>query len=190
MAENMSLKAASEAMREAMRQAVIRYRFWYIVQGVLMVLGGAVVILYPLYSSAALVVFIGWVLIITGVFQGITLIGAKDVPHFWLQFISLALAVIVGVLFVRNPAAGIGTLILLMIVFFMVEGISKVVFSLTIRPLPNWGWVFASGIVGIILAAYLLTNPGIAVWLLGVLIGIQLISGGFALGYMGWSVRD
>jgi hypothetical protein len=32
-------------------------------------------------------------------------------------------------------------LALLLIVFFMVEGFAKIVFSLTIRPLPNWGWV-------------------------------------------------
>ena len=29
------------------------------------------------------------------------------------------------------------------------------IFSLTIRPFPNWGWVFASGIIGILLAFYL-----------------------------------
>jgi hypothetical protein len=66
-------------------------------------------------------------------------------------------------------------LALLLIVFFMVEGFAKVVFSLTIRPLPNWGWVLASGIVGILLSFYLLANlTTMAVWLLGVLVGIQL----------------
>jgi uncharacterized membrane protein HdeD (DUF308 family) len=73
----------------------------------------------------------------------------------------------------------------------MVEGISKVIFALTIRPFPNWGWVFASGIVGILLAFYLWTHiPVTAIWLLGVLLGIELISEGAALGYLAWQARS
>jgi len=66
-------------------------------------------------------------------------------------------------------------------VFFMVEGISKVIFALTIRPLPNWGWVLASGLVGILLAFYLWANiPLTAAWLIGILLGIELICEGCA----------
>jgi len=78
----------------------------------------------------------------------------------------------------------------LLIVFFMVEGISKVIFSLTIRPFPNWGWVLASGLVAIGLAFILWGSlPVTALWLLGVFIGIQLICEGAALGYLAWQVR-
>jgi uncharacterized membrane protein HdeD (DUF308 family) len=66
------------------------------------------------------------------------------------------LSVIVGVLFLGHPGEGLLTLTLLLIVFFMVEGISKLIFALTIRPFfPNWGWVLASGIIGILLSFYL-----------------------------------
>ena len=64
-------------------------------------------------------------------------------PNFWLQLVSAALSIIVGVLFLRRPGEAAVTLALLLIVFFMVEGFAKIVFSLTIRPLPNWGWVLA-----------------------------------------------
>jgi uncharacterized membrane protein HdeD (DUF308 family) len=77
-----------------------------------------------------------------------------------------------------------------LIVFFMVEGFAKLVFALTIRPLPNWGWVLASGIIGILLSFYLLANlTTTAVWLLGVLLGIQLICEGVALSSLAWQVR-
>jgi uncharacterized membrane protein HdeD (DUF308 family) len=72
----------------------------------------------------------------------------------------------------------------------MMEGISKVVFALTIRPFPNWGWVLASGMVGIVLSlvlwAYL---PVTSVWLLGFLLGMNLISVGSAIAYLAWQVR-
>jgi uncharacterized membrane protein HdeD (DUF308 family) len=122
--------------------------------------------------------------------QAFNLIDVRHVPHFWLQLVSVVLSVLVGILFLRNPEAGLLTLTLLLIVFFMVEGISKIIFSLTIRPFPNWGWVFASGVVGILLAFYLWANtPVTAIWLLGVLLGIELISEGAALGHMAWQAR-
>jgi uncharacterized membrane protein HdeD (DUF308 family) len=187
----MSLESAAQAMREAMRETVKRHSLWYLVQGALMVLGGIIALFYPILSSFAVVLFLGWVLIISGIVQGISLIGAQNVPHFWLQLVSVVLSVIVGVLFLRHPGEGLVTLTLLLIVFFMIEGISKLIFALTIRPFPNWGWVMASGIIGILLSFYLWTSlPITAIWLLGVLLGIQLICEGAALGYLAWQVRQ
>jgi uncharacterized membrane protein HdeD (DUF308 family) len=107
------------------------------------------------------------------------------------QLISVVLSVIVGVLFVRQPGEGLLAITLLLIVFFMVEGISKLVFALTIRPFPNWGWVLASGVIGILLSLFLWASlPVTAIWLLGVLVGIHLICEGAALGYLAWQVRQ
>jgi uncharacterized membrane protein HdeD (DUF308 family) len=186
----MSVEAAAQALREATRETVRRYSSWYLMQGALMFIAGIVALVYPIVSSAALVFFLGWILIVSGIFQGISLIGAQNVPYFWLQLVSAVLSIIVGVLFLRRPGEAVVTLALLLIVFFMVEGFAKIVFSLTIRPLPNWGWVLASGIIGVLLSIYLLTNLSTtAIWLLGVLLGIQLICEGLALSSLAWQVR-
>ncbi|MFZ1951751.1 MAG: HdeD family acid-resistance protein [Pseudolabrys sp.] len=186
----MSVEAASQVIREAMREKVRRHSFWYILQSVLMILAGIMALVFPIISSVAVVIFLGWLLIFSGILQAFSLLDARHVPHFWLQLVSVVLSVLVGILFLRNPGAGLLTLTLLLIVFFMVEGISKIIFSLTIRPFPNWGWVFASGVIGILLAFYLWANtPVTAVWLLGVLLGIGLISEGAALGNMAWQAR-
>jgi uncharacterized membrane protein HdeD (DUF308 family) len=186
-----SLESAAQAMREAMRETVKRHSLWYLIQSALMILGGILALFYPILSSFAVVLFLGWVLIISGIVQGIGLIGAQNVPHFWLQLVSVVLSVIVGVLFLRHPGEGLLTLTLLLIVFFMVEGISKMIFALTIRPFPNWGWVLVSGVIGILLSFYLWASlPVTAIWLLGVLLGIQLICEGVALGYLAWQVRQ
>ena len=186
----MSLDAAAQVMREEMRRTVKRYSLWYLVQGGLMILAGILALVYPAVSSVAVVFFIGWLLIFSGIFQGISLIGARHVPHFWLQLISVALFIVVGALFLRNPGENLLTLTLLLIVFFLIEGISKVIFALTIRPFPNWGWVLVSGIVGILLAFYLWASiPVSAAWLLGVLLGIELICEGAAISHLAWQVR-
>jgi uncharacterized membrane protein HdeD (DUF308 family) len=186
----MSLDAAAEVFREAMRETVKRYSLWYLIQGVLLVVAGIFAIIYPFVSSIAVVVLLGWLLIISGVVQGISLIGTRHVPHFWLQLISVILAVLIGFLFLRDPAQGLLTVTLLLIVFFMIEGLSKVIFALTIKPFPQWGWVLASGIVGVVLSLILWASmPVTALWLIGLLLGIELISVGAAIAYLAWHVR-
>jgi uncharacterized membrane protein HdeD (DUF308 family) len=188
---SMSLESAAGVMREVMREKVKRHSTWYMFQGALMVLTGILAIAHPDMSSIALVVFLGWLLIISGVVQGISLIDARSVPHFWPQLISVAVCIIVGALFLRNPAESVLTLTLLVIGFLMIEGISKIIFSLSIRPFPNWGWILVSGITGVLLSLVLWSSmPVTAVWFLGVLVGISLISEGLALGYMAWRVRQ
>lgn len=187
---SMSVKSASQVIREAMRDKIKQHSFWYIVQSGLMILAGILALIFPVISSFAIVLFLGWLLIFSGILQAISLIDARHVPHFWLQLVSVVLSVLVGIMFLRNPGAGLLTLTLLLIVFFMVEGISKVIFSLTIRPFPNWGWVLASGVISILLAFYLWANtPVTAIWLLGVLLGIELICEGAALGRMALHAR-
>ena len=189
MAEEMTLDAAAEAMRDATRKTVRRGSLLYLIQGILLVIAGILALVYPLITNVALAVFLGWMLLLSGIVQAVTLIGGGKTPDFWLQLISAALSVIVGFLFLRNPAVAVGTLIMLMSVFFLIEGISKTVFSLTIRPFPNWGWVLASGVLGILIAFWLLANPGMSLLLLGILIGIQLIAEGVAIAAMAWTAR-
>ncbi|MGO8842766.1 MAG: HdeD family acid-resistance protein [Methyloceanibacter sp.] len=186
----MSLQAASEAMREAVHETIKRHSLWYLLQGVLMVLVGILALLFPLVASVAIVLILGWTLIASGVLQGFGLIGAGKVPHFWLELISVVLSLIVGWLLLRNPGGGLLIMTLLLIVYFMVEGVSKVIFALTIRPVSGWGWVLASGVIGILLAVYLWSSmPVAAAWVLGVLLGILLISEGLALTNLAWRVR-
>ncbi len=140
----MTLEAAAEAFREAMRQTVKRYSLWYFVEGILLVAAGVLAIIYPVISSASVVFLLGWLLIVSGILQGLS----------------------------------------------MVEGISKVVFALTIRPMPGWGWVLSSGLLGIILSLFLWVGlPVTAVWLIGLLLGIELISVGAAIALLAWKVR-
>lgn len=189
MTDQMTLDAAAEAMREATRKTVRRRSLLFLVQGALLMVAGILALLYPLITNVAVAVFLGWMLLLSGLVQGTTLIGGGKTPDFWLQLMSAALSVIVGFLFLRNPAVAVGTLVMLLSVFFLIEGISKTVFSLTIRPFPNWGWVLASGILGILIAFWLLANPGMSLLLLGILIGVQLIAEGIAISTMAWMAR-
>jgi uncharacterized membrane protein HdeD (DUF308 family) len=111
-----------------------------------MIFAGILALTDPVVSSFAVLVLLGCVLIGSGIVQGVSLMDG-GVPHFWLQLVSVVLSLIVGVPLIRHHGAGIFVVTLLLLVYLMVEGTSKVIFSLTIRPFPNWSWVLASGII-------------------------------------------
>lgn len=186
---NVDLAAASAIFNEAMRASVGKNRILYLIQAALMVLGGVIAIFFPLLASFAFVWTLGWVLIAVGLVQAIGLLTARNHPSFWLSLIPAVLGIVVGILLLGNLGQGMLVITVLLILFLMIEGISKVVFALTIRPLPNWFWVLASGILGIVLSVILWTNmPEPALWLIGLLVGIHLIGEGLALGGLVWSV--
>jgi uncharacterized membrane protein HdeD (DUF308 family) len=187
---NIDLASAAAIYSQAMRESVGRNRLLYLVQAVLMVIGGAVAILFPVFASAAFVRFLGWILITSGIIQALSLLSARNHPSFWLALISSVLAVVVGVLMLRNTVETMLVISTLLIVFFMVEGISKIVFSLTIRPLQGWFWVLASGVLAIVLAVILWNSmPVTAGWLIGLLLGVNLITEGMALAALVWTAK-
>lgn len=187
---SVSVAAAAEVFRQALRDSIRRHALWYLVQGVILLLAGVLAVLYPVVSSVAVVTLLGWLLIVSGLAQAISLLGTRQAPHFWLQVISVALAVLIGLLFVTDTGQSLVALTLLLIVFFMIEGISKIVMALTIRPLPQWGWLFLSGLVGIVLSVLLWASmPVTALWLIGLMLGVQLISVGAALTWLAWQLR-
>jgi uncharacterized membrane protein HdeD (DUF308 family) len=149
-------------------------------QGALLIGIGVVAMVYPLISAVAFAWILGWLLMCSGVAQAIGLLGEDKSSPFWVQLVSASVSLIVGYLFVSTPTLAVETVVVLMIVLLMVSGVTKVVLSLAMRPMRSWAWVLASGIVGVLLSIILIGNPGAALWMLGLMIGIQLIGEGFA----------
>jgi uncharacterized membrane protein HdeD (DUF308 family) len=186
-----SLDAAAAAMRDAMRDTVRRNSLLYLLQGILMVITGLFALIYPSLASVAIVRLLGWLLIVSGILQGIGLFGAREVPYFWMELLSAVLAIVIGLLLLRHTDAGLLFFSMLFLIYFMIEGLVKVIFAFTIRPFPNWGWVLASGVLGIVFALYLWANLStISDWMLGVLLGILLLVEGTALSSLAWRVRQ
>lgn len=185
-----TVNEASAVLRAAVRDTIRKRSFLYLIQGGVMVLAGVVALIFPVFMGAGLLSLLGWLLILSGVVQVVSLIGATQVPYFWLQLVTVVLEVVVGYLLISNPTAGLVAVTFLMLVLFLVDGIARLVFALMIRPMGDWLWVLASGLVAIACAALLLANlPEAASWLLGVLLGIHLISAGGALGLLAWKLR-
>jgi uncharacterized membrane protein HdeD (DUF308 family) len=189
MTDTLLADEAHAATRNAMRNAVAQHRVLFLIQAIFMVIAGVGALVYPLFTTLALSLFLGWILIASGIVQAIGLFAAGRAPNFWLSLISAALAIVVGVILVRNPALAVGTLALLLVVYFVVEGVAKIAFALTVRPLRHWGLVLLSGVLGVAIGVFLMFNPALTLWVLGLLVGFHLLAEGLALVWLVWESR-
>jgi uncharacterized membrane protein HdeD (DUF308 family) len=182
---------ASGVLREAVRDTIRKRSMLFLIQGGIMVAAGVLALLFPLLAGTGLVILLGWLLILSGIVQAASLIGSTQVPYFWLQLVTVALELIVGFLLVSNPEAGVVAVTFLMLVLFLVGGMARVVFALMLRPMTDWGWMLAGGIVSIACAVILIGSlPEAAAWVLGLLLGIHLIATGATQAYLAWRLRN
>jgi len=90
------------------------------------------------------------------------------------------------------PFENAGPLRLILVMFFLVEGGASIMFAFEHRRRfsGRWAWMLASGVVDIALASIIIFNlPGTSAWTMGLLVGINMILGGFALIAMGLHAR-
>lgn len=149
-----------------------------------MVILGAVAFAAPTLATIAVDMFVGWLFLISGVFGLAVLFSVRGVPAFIWTLIMAALSVVVGAMLIWRPVEGVFSLTLVLTAFFIVEGIFQIVASFTSRDaIPgSWGWMLASGLADLVLAAIIIAGwPLSAGWVLGLLVGINLITSGLAL---------
>ncbi len=190
----MSTKQPADAkwLQATFRKSV---RDWvlFLIEGIVLLILGFLAILIPPIATLAVTIFLGWLFLISGVVGLLTTFGARHAPGFWWSLLSAALAIAAGVVLLAWPVSGAVSLTLVLIVFFLVEGIASIMYALEHRQQLSgrWGWMLASGIVDLILAAMIFTGlPGTAAWALGLLVGINMIFGGSALVAMALHARS
>jgi uncharacterized membrane protein HdeD (DUF308 family) len=155
-----------------------------LIEGVILVLLGVAAILIPPIATLAIELIVGWLFLISGIVGLVMTFVMRHAPGFWWSLFSAVLAIAAGVVLLGWPAGGVLSLTLLLIVFFIMEGVATIMYALDHkRELSGrWGFVLASGIIDLVLAAIIYAGlPGTAAWAIGLLVGINMLFGGAAL---------
>jgi uncharacterized membrane protein HdeD (DUF308 family) len=171
------------------------HRHWvmFLVEGIVLVVLGAAAIVVPQIATLAVTIFLGWLLFISGVVGMISTFWIHQTPGFWWSLVSAVLGIVAGIVLILWPVGGVLSLTIVMIVFFIIEGIATILFAAEHRSQLSgrWGWMLVSGVVDLILAGIILTGlPGTATWAIGLLLGINLVFGGSALISMALAARQ
>jgi len=165
---------------------------WLLAEGLILVVLGVLAIVLPMVAGLAATVILGWLLLVAGIVGLISSISARAAPGFGWALLSAILALAAGVVLLWNPAAGLVTLTLVLIAFFIADGLSNIVLAITHRRQlsARWEWMLMNGILDLVLALIILLGlPGTLAWALGLLLGIDLVMGGAALAAMALAAR-
>jgi len=180
-------------IRSAVSAAIHRHWGLFLFEGIVLIVLGTLAVLVPAVASVAATVVFGWILLISGVVGLVATFRAQGSPGFVWSLISALLGIVAGIILLSMPVQGALTLTAVLIAFLLVEGLATVLFALEHRKGSSgrWSWVLTSGIVDLVLGVMLLAGlPGTAVWALGLLIGINMIFGGWSLVWMALHARS
>ncbi len=177
------------------RVATSLHEHWvlFLVEGIILVVLGVLAIVLPPIATLAVEIVFGWLFLISGIAGLITTFWMRQMPGFWWSLLSAVLGIGAGIVLLAWPLSGVLSLTLILIVFFTIEGIATIMYALEHKRelTGRWGWMLASGIVDLILAAIIFTGlPGSAAWAIGLLVGINMIFGGSALIAMALHARE
>ena len=174
------------------RDVVRRHWGLFLAQGLVMLVLGLLALARPMIATLAVEIFAAWLFLIGGIVGLAGVFTAWKTPGFVWHLIRAVMAILIGILLLWRPIAGILTLTLLLAAFFAAQGIAQIIASISQRAaLPgSWAWVLLSGIIDLILAAIIIAGwPGTAAWVLGLMVGINLIMSGVALVMMALACR-
>jgi uncharacterized membrane protein HdeD (DUF308 family) len=180
-------------LQRAFSQSIREHWKLFLIEGIVLVILGLLAIVVPPLATVAIEIFIGWLFLISGVAGLITTFGARHAPGFWWSLLSAVLGIAAGVVLLGWPLSGVVTLTLLLIVFFIIEGVFSIMYALEHKSelTGQWGWMLVSGIIDLVLAAIIFAGlPGTAAWALGLLVGINMLFGGSAMIAMALHARN
>jgi uncharacterized membrane protein HdeD (DUF308 family) len=174
------------------KQSIHDHWRFYLIEGVVLLILGALAIVVPPIAGISITIFVGWMLLIGGVIGLISTFGARQAPGFGWSLLSAILALIAGGVLLWNPVAGLVTLTWVLIAYFIVDGIFSIIMAIEHRRelSGRWEWMVFSGIVDLVLALVIILGlPWSLAWALGLLVGIDLIFAGSSLIAMALSAR-
>ncbi|MEM0949449.1 MAG: DUF308 domain-containing protein [Pseudomonadota bacterium] len=150
--------------------------------GVLSIAGGILALMNPFGASFAATVIAGWVFILIGILEIIGTLTDKEASgKIWMVLLGV-LAIWLGFSILQHPLAGMVSLTVVVAISFLAAGVFKVVLAFSMEDKRFFWLILLSGVVSVVLAVMIFSNfPQSAATVLGILLGIDLISNGATL---------
>jgi uncharacterized membrane protein HdeD (DUF308 family) len=158
--------------------------------GIMTVIFGVVAIGSPLITGVAVAMFVGFLLLASGVARIVHALKSRQWgTGFWGTVIGL-LGVVAGLLMIFRPLVGLVTMTLLIAFYFLVDGICEIIAAFKIKPDQGWGWVLFNGIIAVVLGLMIWRQwPVSGAWAIGLLVGIHILLTGWSMVILGTGAR-
>jgi len=155
--------------------------------GWLVLIAGVLALLSPLVSGVTVAIMVGALMMVAGISR---LIHAFQGGGFWSGLFGI-ITTIAGLVMMGRPLLGLATLTMVLVVYFVVVGLSEIIAAFQLRPVQGWGFLLFSGFISVVLGYMIWSQwPISGVWAVGTLVGIQLIFSGLTMISLGSAVKD
>lgn len=165
---------------EKFLQAVAQNRGYFIVLGTITLLAGVVALLFPVASSIAVELFVGFTFAVVGLAQIIHAFGNRSWSGFLLGLLVGIIYAAVGFFLIAKPVEGTAALTMAVALAFLFNGVVQTIWSFQMS--KHSGLMLASGLISMVLGTMLLANfPFDAAWVLGAFVGINFLFSGTSM---------
>lgn len=175
---------APASRRLAADGPVMRRTAGDVLLGLVLIVTGVVVLGDVVLASVISVLFLGWTALVGGVVAVVLAVLRRDGGSFWIGVIGGAMSAVAGLVFIRNPGVTLVALSLVVGALLLVGGVTRILAAF--QATEQRAVLAVAGVVSIVLGLMILNRwPSSALWLLGTLLGVQLIVDGLLLMVLG-----
>jgi uncharacterized membrane protein HdeD (DUF308 family) len=154
-----------------------RHWGWALSFGVITLLAAIVVLAWPAATLLVIAVLFGVQLIVAGIFRFVAAFASDDASGGTRVLLALlgVLSIIIGLWAVRHVLLTLLALIVLLGIFWVVNGTIELFTALSHRGMPQRGWSAAMGVLSILAGIVVLIYPGESLLTLSIVLGIFLL---------------
>jgi uncharacterized membrane protein HdeD (DUF308 family) len=151
-------------------------------EGITLLVLGVIAILTPIASTYIATIIVGGLLIAGGILRFIHGFEHRYRPGIGWLVLSSILYIGAGAAVLWAPLLGAVSLTLVVGAALVLSAVSKAIRAYQVRDAGATGWLLFDAIMSALLGILLLAGlPGTAVWVLGTIVGLDLIIGGITL---------
>ncbi len=164
----------------------------FLAEGIVLLVLGSAAIIVPAAASLAMAVVLGWIFVVGGFVGLVTTLVGHRAPGSWWSLLSALVALAAGAALIGWPVSGVISLTFVLTAFLIADGILTMLFAIEHRRglSQHWSFLFLNGVLDLVLAGLIIwALPGSAIWALGLIVGIDLIFGGWSLVAMAMAAR-
>lgn len=171
---------AQQAQSPSSDFTVVRsYRWLFFLTGFAQLALGLFAMVYAGVTTLAAMAVLGWALVVAGIVEAVQGFTVRRWNGFFAHVAGGVLLGVLGLLLATNPGIGAAAVTLIVGWFLIALGIFRIVSALAI-PLVRRTWLLFGGVISIALGLLTLALwPASAVWLVGVYLGVHLVSNAF-----------
>jgi uncharacterized membrane protein HdeD (DUF308 family) len=156
---------------------VSRHWGWMMAFGIISLLAGVAVLVWPGRTLIVVAVLFGIQLVVTGIFRFVAAFASEDLTGGTRVLLAVlgVLSLIIGLYAVRHVLVTLLALALLFGIYWIVNGAVELFMALSARGVPGRGWTVVMGVISMLAGLLVLVYPAISLLTLVVVLSVWLL---------------